>query len=207
MSRRAHRSHSTRKPQALLTGFSASATMVGVDTCGRGHPYTPENTYIHPTRGDRECRECRKLRRGGLKPDQRISSSTQNKPCSKPGHEQVEFYDSNAGRYRMHCKQCYEAVHLRSRQKLYDAKRQKIIQHYGGRCACCGETEFVFLQLDHINGGGNEHRRQIGTGGGVLLQWIINNNYPEGFRVLCANCNSAWARGWCPHESPTTRRT
>ena len=29
------------------------------DTCRRGHPWTPENTYIHPRRQTRTCRECR----------------------------------------------------------------------------------------------------------------------------------------------------
>lgn len=26
--------------------------------CKRGHEFTPENTYIHPKRGTRHCREC-----------------------------------------------------------------------------------------------------------------------------------------------------
>lgn len=29
------------------------------DTCGRGHPYTPENTYV--IGGHRQCRICRRL--------------------------------------------------------------------------------------------------------------------------------------------------
>ena len=28
--------------------------------CPQGHPYTSENTYIHPKRGVRECLTCRK---------------------------------------------------------------------------------------------------------------------------------------------------
>lgn len=27
-------------------------------TCGRGHPMTPENVYVNPTRGNRYCRIC-----------------------------------------------------------------------------------------------------------------------------------------------------
>lgn len=30
--------------------------------CQRGHEFTSDNTYFHPTRGTRECRSCRMLR-------------------------------------------------------------------------------------------------------------------------------------------------
>lgn len=33
--------------------------------CSRGHPYSEENTYVHPERGYRECRTCRRWHRNG----------------------------------------------------------------------------------------------------------------------------------------------
>lgn len=30
--------------------------------CKRGHPFTPENTYVNPANGSRNCRACRPLR-------------------------------------------------------------------------------------------------------------------------------------------------
>lgn len=33
------------------------------DKCIRGHEFTPENTYIKPSTGARECRTCRKMKR------------------------------------------------------------------------------------------------------------------------------------------------
>lgn len=75
---------------------------------------------------------------------------------------------------------------------------------YGGKCACCGETEAVFLCIDHPNGGGNIERRAQGhRGGTAFYRWLKANNYPEGYRVLCWNCNAAFAIfGWCPHNPP-----
>lgn len=35
----------------------------GLDVCRRGHPWTPENTYVQPKSGRRACRACIALRR------------------------------------------------------------------------------------------------------------------------------------------------
>ena len=70
---------------------------------------------------------------------------------------------------------------------------------YGGKCACCGETTTDFLCIDHINDDGGAHRRQIGRGN--IFHWLQKNEYPDGFQVLCWNCNAAKAmRGGCPHK-------
>ena len=69
-------------------------------------------------------------------------------------------------------------------------------------CECCGETYLEFLTLDHKNGGGNKHRKQEGLEkGSATYWWIIHNDFPEGFRVLCMNCNfSIGMYGYCPHN-------
>ena len=78
-------------------------------------------------------------------------------------------------------------------------QRIQIFTHYGMFCKCCGENHFEFLTVHHINGGGNKHRKQIGSGN--LYWWIIKNNYPKEFQTLCQNCNlSKGAFGYCPHE-------
>jgi hypothetical protein len=80
-----------------------------------------------------------------------------------------------------------------------------IIEAYGGKCSCCGESHFEFLTIDHVMGGGLKHRRQL-TGGGrragsILYWWLKKNGYPEGFRVLCMNCNLSFGLyGYCPHQ-------
>ena len=82
-------------------------------------------------------------------------------------------------------------------------KKYKVLYHYSNTkliCACCNESIYEFLTLDHPNNDGAKHRKQIG-GSFAIYNWLIKNNYPKGFRVLCMNCNAA--RGWygkCPHE-------
>lgn len=79
--------------------------------------------------------------------------------------------------------------------------RTKVLEHYGKKCACCGEKEKRFLTLDHINGGGNKQRREMKWNGRHIYRWIVKSNYPAEFRILCFNCNSGRAlnHGICPH--------
>lgn len=77
-----------------------------------------------------------------------------------------------------------------------------VFEAYGGYiCKCCGETEKAFLSLDHINEDGAEHRRALK--GQSIFSWIKQHNFPEGFQILCMNCNCAKHRnhGVCPHQS------
>ena len=79
--------------------------------------------------------------------------------------------------------------------------KKKCINHYGGKCKCCGESNMVFLSMDHMNNDGAKHRREFKTrGGSDTYRWIIKNNYPKGFQVLCMNCNHAKRFGVCPHK-------
>lgn len=90
--------------------------------------------------------------------------------------------------------------HFRSEVKL------DCFRHYSqGKmvCACCGETEIKFLSLDHINGHENECRNKHGhyLGGTQLYLKLKRMKYPEGFQVLCFNCNCAKGfYGVCPHQ-------
>jgi hypothetical protein len=89
------------------------------------------------------------------------------------------------------------------RARKYRAKQKKlVISTYGNVCECCGISDIDLLSIDHINGNGNKHRKDIGvSAGGNFYTWLINNNYPAGFRVLCYNCNcSLGHNGYCPHK-------
>lgn len=89
----------------------------------------------------------------------------------------------------------------------YYRLQDQCLMAYGGyRCACCGETEPLFLQLDHTNNNGNVHRKQEGISGSRLYRDLIKQGFPPGFQVLCANCNHGKHRngGVCPHHEGAT---
>ncbi len=85
--------------------------------------------------------------------------------------------------------------------------RRKVIDYYSNgtnKCACCGESQFEFLVIDHTHGGGGKHRKEHKLSGSTrLAYWLQREGFPDGFRILCHNCNMCLgAYGYCPHTSP-----
>ena len=110
------------------------------------------------------------------------------------------------------CKQCFRIYLSAWMGRHRDRKNQQsrethaklrleVLTYYSPRdvpeCTCCGEQTIEFLGIDHVNGGGTQHRKAIHNS----YRWIKKNNFPEGFQTLCHNCNHA--RGmyrYCPHQ-------
>ena len=87
-------------------------------------------------------------------------------------------------------------------------RRERALAAYGSVCACCGEGRYEFLALDHINGGGNKHRKETGCYGTRFVTWLIVNKFPPIMRVLCHNCNMALGNyGHCPHVKENVEST
>ncbi len=101
------------------------------------------------------------------------------------------------------------------RQKLSDANsarlqslRKQVIAGYGNKCACCGESNYEFLSIDHKEYRACEERKKFGRclSTTELCHKILRENFPDMFQILCHNCNMAlgiW--GYCPHR-PEIRR-
>ena len=64
-------------------------------------------------------------------------------------------------------------------------------------CACCGTPDD--LSIDHVNGDGAEHREALfGDPKRASHQfwcWLIREEFPAGFQVLCRPCNTSKGRG------------
>lgn len=101
-----------------------------------------------------------------------------------------------------YCKKCLTAARRPSRIKENRKRKQLVIDAYGEKCICCGEKQFEFLSIDHVNGGGKIHRKKIGGSGNRIYQWLKQHDFPKkGYQLLCMNCNTAKGHyGYCPHE-------
>jgi len=88
-----------------------------------------------------------------------------------------------------------------SQARMRKQRRDELVAAYGGKCSCakCPETNPAFLTLEHVNGGGKEHRQQLGS---HTYEDLRRRGFPQdGYTLLCWNCN-AMTRGGktCPHE-------
>ena len=114
------------------------------------------------------------------------------------------WYPSRRKGYNKLCKKCCVEEQRNYRlkyptkwrvyvQRAYLKLKMKVFTHYSTnppKCANCEFSNILALEIDHIHGGGNKHRRQIGcSSGGKFYSWLIKNNYPKGYQDLCANCN------------------
>lgn len=81
---------------------------------------------------------------------------------------------------------------LEQRRKQRIRLKIEVLTHYcGGLPKCkCGYEDIRALSIDHTNGGGGRHRKELKEiyGHTKIYQWLKNNGYPLGFQVLCMNC-------------------
>ena len=59
------------------------------------------------------------------------------------------------------------------------------------------------IVVDHIDNDGHKHRKGADTSHHNIYYWLVRNNFPTGFQILCMNCNQGKHRnnGVCPHKS------
>lgn len=78
-----------------------------------------------------------------------------------------------------------------SSKKQYRNLKNEVLIHYGGnppKCNYCGESHIEFLEIDHILNNGVKDRKLHGHGT-TFYFWLRKSNFPEGYQVLCSNCN------------------
>lgn len=120
------------------------------------------------------------------------------RPKSTEGYRCSSCSENAKGYYRTHVLRHADTLRVKWKEEAR-AVRREVIAHLGGKCVCCGETEFTFLCVDHVNNDGNAHRRVIGN---EICSWLKRNCYPPGFQILCRNCNYGkhLNGGVCPHQ-------
>lgn len=141
--------------------------------------------------GRKYCAEC--LIRHAAKTKRRAHARVANGICRECGKNQIS--EKSKG----YCDGC-----LLGRRLFWQRLKMDAFMAYGGpKCVCCGVSEPMFLNIDHVNRNGAAHIREIGKSAGFRIYgWLKRHRYPAGFQVLCFNCNCAreFNGGICPHQ-------
>ena len=102
--------------------------------------------------------------------------------------------------HRLEIRADAKRYYYENRERILDQNRayahnrkKEVLTYYGnGKLACvhCGFSDVRALSVDHINGGGVKHRRELSKGktGINFYRWLKRHNYPEEYQTLCMNC-------------------
>lgn len=112
--------------------------------------------------------------------DYRNNNKEKIKKIKRKWHEKNLNYTTD---YNKRNKQRIKLFHFNKNQEI----RNIVLSRYGKYCNQCEEKREECLTIDHINNDGNTHRKELG--GINIYPWLIRNNFPSGFQVLCWNCN------------------
>lgn len=125
--------------------------------------------------------------------------------------------EANRIRHKQWCKERWEktrAIRSTAEFKARENANQRrcrindkrlCLEYYSNntlKCCCCNEKIYDFLTIDHIYGGGNKQKKQLGIrSSNGFFRWLIKNRFPDGYTVMCYNCNCAKGKlGYCPHS-------
>jgi hypothetical protein len=90
---------------------------------------------------------------------------------------------------KAHREKNLEEIRTKDRAYSYSKRvrnRLEVLNALGGKCVRCGIDDWRVLQIDHINGGGTQERRQVTSFTRYYKDMLRS---PEKYQVLCANCH------------------
>lgn len=165
---------------------------------GCGNPLTAENCYLPGIeRGIYVCRRCdnnaRNARRAA-NPEKSRKYRRQWKTTNKVKVQAADkrYRQKNRERIRETAAEYAKSENGRLVAAAWRAVLKfEVLSHYSGcsppQCKC-GYNDIRALTIDHVDGGGAQHRRELNGGGSRMYQWLKQNNFPLGFQVLCGCC-------------------
>jgi glucan-binding YG repeat protein len=143
-----------------------------------------------------------KAKRDARTPEEQTAKTAYKSQWYQRNKERVSatnktYARENATKIKEYNAKRYAILDIEGREQLYNKTarirnqhRIDALKHYSGgtmSCARCGFDDIRAISLDHVNGDGAAHRRQFKDSWAVF-RWIKKNGYPEGFQVLCMNC-------------------
>ena len=99
----------------------------------------------------------------------------------------IELTKENRQRHERLCKICSKKRHQKIKIQVFQYYCQGEPKCMNPECGVPGSMKDIrALTIDHIHGGGHQHRLLIKNRG--MYEWLIRNDFPPGYQVLCMNC-------------------
>lgn len=177
--------------------------------CKNGHLIEGDNAYKRKD-GSSACKICTLARGRKRRMNPKLYANDLERMKANYNLNKEERNLANKARWNRN-KEQYNKHQRDSFPEKLRLLKTEVLTHYGNGkliCVCCGETNLVFLTLDHINGreegdrGWNKNKKS----GRVLWSYVKREGFPKGYQTLCWNCNSGRQinKGICPHKEIKT---
>lgn len=148
------------------------------------------------------CRDCNSVRVDGsmlccehkqaakIRSERLYKRRIANRQCTRCGYYLPEDWST------VSCEKCIRSGRLKT-----ENRRRRVFALYGACCACCGESNFYFLALDHVNNDGAAERKKLKSQTRIFVRIEKGQEDRARYQLLCHNCNGAKAfYGSCPHK-------
>lgn len=171
-------------------------------------PYPQERNRLSPALTEKRCTRCGRIKPSDSYPRYSKTPDGRMKRCReclgllrKERSLRADVLERRRNWEKAYYAKNRERELARNRARN-EVLRKEVLAAYGHRCACCGEETAEFLAIDHRNGRGTKHLRELNLTGRGFYLWLKRQGFPTNeFRLLCHNCNAALGYyGCCPHE-------
>jgi hypothetical protein len=151
-----------------------------------------------------ECRSCRKIK----------GTAFYHKTKDEKRVKRRDYYIAN--REKIIRKVCEYSTNNKPKKNILSRAtrvrlKKKVFTHFCCgeiKCKHCDQANLGMLSIDHINGGGNAHRKEFGIRGAGygFYCWLKKNHFPPGYQVLCMNCQYRKRRQEMSPANPDRRQ-
>lgn len=162
---------------------------------------TPEQLKVHKQILRRRKYEKLKQRIDSLSQDERDKLVNRKNEINREYHKRKFGFTERQSRTKEE-RSAYKVAWAKAKRQR---ARMELLDRYGGRCVCCGASDYRWLTLHHINKDGGSERNHRRLNAANRLYYLVKQPKRDDLELLCYNCHLARDFfGLCPHQDTSS---